>query len=161
VEYTTIIDRLVNPVAYGGKSEDAFHVVIPSLPGFGFSENVKTRGWNRFRTAKAWRELMKHLGYTHYIAAGNDLGSNVSPEVGRLDPEHVLGVHVTQIFSFPSGDPLEFEELSPEEKRPWKFSRISLKTSVLILKFMPPNPGTSVMHWLILQSVFWPGTAIF
>jgi pimeloyl-ACP methyl ester carboxylesterase len=117
VEYTSIIDRMINPTAHGGKSEDAFHVVIPSLPGFGFSENVKTRGWNRFRTAKAWSELMKRLGYTRYIAVGNDLGSNVSPEVGRIDPEHVLGVHVTQIFSFPSGDPREFEELSPEEKK--------------------------------------------
>ena len=110
VEYTNVIDRLVNPIAHGGNSEDAFHVVIPSLPGFGFSGPTTEAGWNRYRVARAWKELMRRLGYDRY-----DVGSLVSPEVGRVDPEHVMGVHVTQLFSFPSGDPAELGKLSPEE----------------------------------------------
>lgn len=105
VEYLDAIEEL---------SRD-FHLVIPSLPGFGFSGPTKDRGWNRYRTATAWAELMRRLGYDRYGAVGNDAGSFVSPEVGRIDPEHVVGVHVTQIFSFPSGDPADFEGLSDEE----------------------------------------------
>jgi pimeloyl-ACP methyl ester carboxylesterase len=120
VEYTELIGKLTNPVAYGGKKEDAFHVVIPSLPGFGLSGMTTDVGWNRYRIAKAWAELMQRLGYEHYIAAGNDVGSLVSPEVGRLDAKHVLGVHVTQVFSFPSGDPRELERLNDEEKQQLK-----------------------------------------
>ncbi|WP_086829323.1 epoxide hydrolase family protein [Allokutzneria sp. NRRL B-24872] len=81
-----------------------FHLVIPSLPGFGFSGPTRERGWNRHRTARAWAELMRRLGYSRYGAHGNDTGSFVAPELGRVDPEHVIGVHVTQLFSFPSGD---------------------------------------------------------
>lgn len=117
IEYVDIIDRLTNPEAHGGKKEDAFHVVIPSVPGFAFSGPTEEAGWNRYRIAKAWGELMRRLGYDKYIAAGNDVGSLVSPEVGRFNEEHVLGVHVTQIFSFPSGDPKEMEKLSDEEKQ--------------------------------------------
>ncbi|MBC7814709.1 MAG: epoxide hydrolase [Burkholderiales bacterium] len=115
MEYIGVIDRLTNPRAHGGDPADAFHVVIPSLPGFGFSGPTTESGWNRYRTAKAWAELMRRLGYERYGAAGNDVGSNVSPEVGRLDGDHVVGVHVTQVFSFPSGDPAEFEKLSQDD----------------------------------------------
>ncbi|MGW0431747.1 epoxide hydrolase family protein [Micromonospora sp. NPDC003197] len=111
VEYLNVIEPLTNPA----DGEQAFHLVIPSLPGFGFSGPTKERGWNRYRTAKAWAELMRRLGYDRYGAVGNDGGSFVSPEVGRIDPEHVVGVHVTQIYSFPSGDPAEFEKITPEE----------------------------------------------
>jgi pimeloyl-ACP methyl ester carboxylesterase len=106
VEYLDVIEDL---------SQD-LHLVIPFLPGFGFSGPTRERGWNRYRTARAWAELMKRLGYNHYGAVGNDGGSFISPEVGRIDPEHVVGVHVTQIFSFPSGDPAEFEGLTEEEQ---------------------------------------------
>ncbi|WP_188191175.1 epoxide hydrolase family protein [Nonomuraea sp. SYSU D8015] len=93
-----------------------FHLVIPSLPGFGFSGPTKELGWNNRRIAGAWAELMARLGYERYGAAGNDAGSMISPEIGRIDPEHVAGVHVTQLFSFPSGDPAEFAELSEEDQ---------------------------------------------
>ncbi|WP_084963628.1 epoxide hydrolase family protein [Thermoactinospora rubra] len=92
-----------------------FHLVIPSVPGFGFSGPTTERGWNHIRVAKAWAELMRRLGYDRYGVAGNDGGSIISPTVGRIDPEHVVGVHVTQIFSFPSGDPAEFEGMSEED----------------------------------------------
>ncbi|MET8160878.1 epoxide hydrolase family protein [Sphaerisporangium sp. NPDC005289] len=113
VEYLKIIDLLTHPE----DPAQAFHVVIPSLPGFGFSGPTRERGWNRYRTAKAWAELMRRLGYDRYGAAGNDGGSFVAPELGRLAPEHVAGVHVTQIYSFPSGDPAEFEKITPEDKK--------------------------------------------
>jgi epoxide hydrolase len=111
-----VIDHLSNPRAHGGNPQDAFDLVIPSLPGFGFSGPTHETGWNRFRIAKAWAALMGGLGYTRYGAVGNDIGSVVSPEIGRADPEHVVGVHVTQIYSLPLGDPLEMADLTPEEQ---------------------------------------------
>ncbi|MCF6468022.1 epoxide hydrolase [Nonomuraea sp. MG754425] len=93
-----------------------FHLVIPSLPGYGFSGPTRELGWNNQRIARAWAELMIRLGYERYGAVGNDAGSMISPEVGRVAPEHVVGVHVTQLFSFPSGDPAEFADLSEEDQ---------------------------------------------
>jgi pimeloyl-ACP methyl ester carboxylesterase len=115
VEYLDVIGPLSDPRAHGGDPADAFHLVIPSLPGFGFSGPTTDKGWGTRRTAAAWAELMKRLGYQRYGAHGNDGGSMVSPELGRLDGDHVAGVHVTQIFSFPSGDPTEFGGLSEED----------------------------------------------
>jgi epoxide hydrolase len=116
VEYLKVIEPLTNPT----DGDQAFHLVIPSLPGFGFSGPTRERGWNRYRIAKAWAELMRRLGYDRYGTGGNDAGSFVGPEQGRIDPEHVVGVHVTQIFSFPSGDPEEFAKLTPEEHEAMK-----------------------------------------
>jgi pimeloyl-ACP methyl ester carboxylesterase len=93
-----------------------FHLVIPSLPGYGFSGPTAERGWSNRRIAEAWVELMRRLGYERYGAVGNDAGSMISPEVGRLAPQKVVGVHVTQLFSFPTGDPAELEGLSEEEQ---------------------------------------------
>jgi pimeloyl-ACP methyl ester carboxylesterase len=117
VEYLDVIDRLSDPRAHGGDPSDAFHLVIPSLPGYGFSGPTHEAGWTNERIAKAWAVLMGRLGYDRYGAVGNDAGSMINPELGRNDPEHVLGVHVTQIFSFPSGDPSEMADLTEEEKR--------------------------------------------
>src|SRR6185295_8348579 len=110
-----IIDPLVDPRGHGGDPASAFHLVIPSLPGYGFSGPTHESGWTNVRIAAAWVELMRRLGYERYGAAGNDAGSMISPEVGRLDPDHVVGVHVTQIFSFPSGDPSDFADLTEQE----------------------------------------------
>jgi len=109
VEYLDVIRPLTAPAS---PAEPAFHLVIPSLPGFGFSGPTHSTGWNQFRTARAWATLMQRLGYDRYGAVGNDAGSMVSPQLGRVDPEHVIGVHVTQLFSFPSGDPAEFEGMT-------------------------------------------------
>ncbi|HEX6335562.1 MAG TPA: epoxide hydrolase [Jiangellaceae bacterium] len=116
VEYLDVIEPLTNPRAHGGDPSMAFDLVIPSIPGFGFSGPTTERGWNRYRVAQAWATLMARLGYERYGAVGNDGGSMISPEVGRVDDDHVTGVHVTQIFSFPSGDPAEFEGLSADEQ---------------------------------------------
>jgi pimeloyl-ACP methyl ester carboxylesterase len=107
VEYLDVIE----PLTAAG-----FDLVIPSLPGFGFSGPTSDPGWNRYRVARAWAELMRRLGYQRYGAVGNDVGSFVAPEVGRTDPEHVVGVHVTQLFSLPTGDPAELVDLSEEEQ---------------------------------------------
>jgi epoxide hydrolase len=117
VEYLDVIDRLSDPRAHRGDPSDAFHVVIPSLPGYGFSGPTHEAGWTNERIAKAWAVLMGRLGYERYGAVGNDAGSMINPELGRNDPGHVLGVHVTQIFSFPSGDPSEMADLTEEEQR--------------------------------------------
>jgi pimeloyl-ACP methyl ester carboxylesterase len=107
VEFLDVIDAL----------SEAFDLVIPSLPGYGFSGPTTERGWDNRRIARAWAQLMSRLGYERYGAVGNDAGSMISPELGRIDPEHVVGVHVTQLFSFPSGDPAELADLTPEEQR--------------------------------------------
>ena len=116
VEFLDVIAPLTDPERHGGDRSDAFHLVIPSLPGYGFSGPTRERGWNNPRIARAWAELMARLGYDRYGAVGNDAGSMISPELGRIDPEHVVGVHVTQLFSFPSGDPAEMKDLSPDEQ---------------------------------------------
>ena len=113
IEYLDVIGPLTEPES---ADQPAFHLVIPSLPGFGFSGPTRTPGWNRHRTAQAWAELMRRLGYDRYGAVGNDAGSMIAPELGRLDGDHVAGVHVTQLFSFPSGDPAEFAGLTEAEQ---------------------------------------------
>ncbi len=95
---------------------ERFHLVIPSLPGFGFSGPTTERGWNVARIARAWAELMRRLGYQRYGAAGNDWGSAVAPELSRVAPESVVGVHVTQLWADPTGAPGEIVDPSDEEK---------------------------------------------
>jgi pimeloyl-ACP methyl ester carboxylesterase len=111
-EYLDVFDALSDPRSHGADPADAFHLVVPSLPGYGFSGPTRDRGWNRYRIAKAWAELMSRVGYEQFGTVGNDGGSMVNPEIGRLYPDRVIGVHVTQLFSFPSGDPADFEGLS-------------------------------------------------
>ena len=116
VEYLDMVAPLTDPRAHGGDPADAFHLVLPSIPGVGFAGPTHEQGWAIPRVARAWAELMARLGYTRYGAHGNDAGSLISPEIGRHDPEHVVGVHVTQIFSFPSGDPAELVDLSADDQ---------------------------------------------
>jgi epoxide hydrolase len=120
-EYLELIGPLTDPRAHGGDPADAFDLVVPSVPGVGFSGPTREPGWDTRRVARAWVELMARLGYQRYGAHGNDGGSQISPEVGRCDPEHVVGVHVTQLFSFPTGHPDEFTDLSAEDQAALKF----------------------------------------
>jgi pimeloyl-ACP methyl ester carboxylesterase len=115
IDFLDMIGPLTDPVAHGGKAEDAFSVVIPSLPGFGFSTPVADRGWTMARVARTFDTLMKRLGYQTYGSHGSDGGAMVSRELGLLQPKGFLGLHVLQLFSFPSGDPAEFEKLSPKD----------------------------------------------
>jgi epoxide hydrolase len=102
-EFLDIISPLVDPAAHGADPADAFHVIAPSIPGFGFSGPTHETGWNTVRVAHAWVELMRRLGYERYGAQGGDTGALVSPELGRIDPEHLAGIHVNNLLTFPSG----------------------------------------------------------
>ena len=115
VDYLDLIDELVDPVAHGGRAEDAFDVVIPDAPGYGFSQPVAEAGWTTARVARAYDALMRGLGYERYGIHGSDNGAMVARELGLLNPEGFLGLHVLQLFSFPSGDPAEFERLEPQD----------------------------------------------
>lgn len=92
-EFLDIIGPLTDPASHGGDAADAFHLVIPSLPGFGFSGPVAESGWTRAGIGRAWAKLMAELGYERYGVQGGDIGGAVSPEVARSAPEHVVGVH--------------------------------------------------------------------
>lgn len=101
VEFLETIEPLVNPTAHGGTAADAFHLVIPSLPGFGFSDKPSTKGWNRNRIALAWAELMSRLGYARYVAQGGDWGSVVTTEMARLQVRGLDAIHVNLPFVVP------------------------------------------------------------
>ena len=94
IEQLKVVDPLTNPTAHGGRAEDAFDVVIPSMPGYGFSGKPKDTGWNPDRIARAWIELMRRLGYTRYVAQGGDWGSPVSSAMARQAPTGLLGIHI-------------------------------------------------------------------
>ena len=95
VEFHKVIEPLTNPTAHGGKADDAFHVVCPSLPGFAFSDKPATTGWGVARIAQAWASLMARLGYARYGAQGGDWGSAVTTALGALDPAHCAAIHIT------------------------------------------------------------------
>jgi pimeloyl-ACP methyl ester carboxylesterase len=95
IELLETVGPLTDPTAHGGKPEDAFHLVLPSLPGYGFSGEPTELGWENGRIARAWAELMNRLGYTRYVAQGGDVGSDVTDAMGRQAPEGLLGIHVT------------------------------------------------------------------
>jgi pimeloyl-ACP methyl ester carboxylesterase len=127
IEQLKIIDPLTNPTAHGGSASDAFHLVIPSLPGFGFSARPPTLGWGPERTASAWIALMKRLGYTKFVAQGGDLGAGVCTEMAKHAPPELLGIHTNFPGTIPSdiakalqcGDPAP-SGLSADEKRAYE-----------------------------------------
>jgi microsomal epoxide hydrolase len=114
VEYLELFGPLADPRAHGGNAADAFHLVVPTIPGFGFSGPTHETGWSAGRVARAWVELMRRLGYERYGAHGGDWGSGISRRLGLLDPEHVVGVHVTGVPSLPSEE--DRATLSDEER---------------------------------------------
>jgi pimeloyl-ACP methyl ester carboxylesterase len=93
IELLATIGPLTDPTAHGGQAEDAFHLVLPSLPGYGFSAEPVDIGWDLGRTAGAWAELMRRLGYTRYVAQGGDVGAGVTDAMGRQAPEGLIGIH--------------------------------------------------------------------
>jgi pimeloyl-ACP methyl ester carboxylesterase len=97
IELLETIGPLTDPTAHGGRAEDAFHLVLPSVPGYGFSSEPTEIGWDSGRTAQAWPELMQRLGYTHYVAQGGDVGAAVTDAMGRQAPEGLIGIH-TNLF---------------------------------------------------------------
>jgi pimeloyl-ACP methyl ester carboxylesterase len=113
VEFLNAIGPLRDPSAHGGDPADAFDLVIPSIPGHGFSGPTRQAGWTTDRVAKAWAELMARLGYQRYGAQGGDWGAFVSPQLGRIDPDHVVGVHLNAAtFGFIPFGPVDPQELA-------------------------------------------------
>jgi pimeloyl-ACP methyl ester carboxylesterase len=126
IEQLKVIDPLTDPTAFGGSATDAFHLVIPSLPGYGFSGKPKAPGWNPVSIAKAWATLMQRLGYTKYVAQGGDWGNAVSEVMALQQPPGLLGIHTNMAATVPpdvskalavGGPPPA--GLSPDEKHAW------------------------------------------
>ncbi|MFF0609967.1 epoxide hydrolase family protein [Nocardia tengchongensis] len=116
-EFLDIIGPLTDPRAHGGDPADAFHLVIPSLPGFGFSGPVADTGWTRARIGRVWAELMNRLGYERYGVQGGDIGGSVSPEVARSAPDKVFGVHVNGGTNLPPQSAVnDLDELTDLER---------------------------------------------
>lgn len=117
-----MIEPLTNPRTHGGDPADAFHVIIPSIPGFGFSMPVQEIGWTTGRTARAFAQLMQRLGYEHYGTHGGDIGAGIAGSLNPIDPSGVVGVHVTSdpptavSFAMFTGDPATNPALSEAEK---------------------------------------------
>jgi pimeloyl-ACP methyl ester carboxylesterase len=98
IELLDTVGPLTDPSAHGGRAEDAFHLVLPSIPGYGFSGQPTELGWDAGRTARAWAELMNRLGYTRYVAQGGDVGAIITDAMGRQAPEGLLGIHVNVLI---------------------------------------------------------------
>ncbi len=113
VEFLKLIGPLTDPVSFGGDAADSFDVVVPSLPGFGFSQKPTETGWTVSRIASAWVELMKRLGYTRWAAQGGDWGAVVTTALGAMQPEGLLGIHLNTQYAFPAQIP---DTLSPEQR---------------------------------------------
>jgi pimeloyl-ACP methyl ester carboxylesterase len=124
VEFLDLIGPLTDPRSYGGDAADAFHLVIPSLPGFGFSGPVQDDGWTEDRIGRIWAELMNRLGYQRYGVQGGDIGAAVSPEVARADREHVVGVHVNGAPGLPPMNLPDEERASLTELEQDRLARI-------------------------------------
>jgi pimeloyl-ACP methyl ester carboxylesterase len=106
IELLGSVGPLTDPAAHGGSAEDAFHLVLPSLPGYGFSGEPAEIGWNVGRIAQAWAELMRRLGYTRYVAQGGDVGASVTDAMGRQAPEGLAGIHMNLLVTALGGGPM-------------------------------------------------------
>jgi pimeloyl-ACP methyl ester carboxylesterase len=148
IEQLKIIDRLTNPTAHGGSAADAFHVVIPSMPGYGFSGKPTTTGWGPERMARAWAELMSRLGYTRYVAQGGDWGAFVVDQMGLQAPEGLLAIHTNMPATVPAdvNDAAQAGQepppgLSAEERRAYE-QLIRTFGQVEYARYMAARPQT-------------------
>lgn len=115
IEFLEVIDPLTNPTAHGGEAKDAFHLVIPSLPGFGFSAKPTGSGWGIHRIARAWAELMQRLGYRQWVAQGGDWGAGVTTAIGTLKPEGCRAIHLNMPLVQPK--PEDMADLTEAEQK--------------------------------------------
>ena len=151
-ELLNVIGPLTDPTAHGGQAEDAFHLVLPSLPGFGFSQKPTSTGWNPQRIATAWDMLMKRLGYNRYVSQGGDWGAIISDALGRQAPDGLLGIHVNRVeraTTFPTaaaqalmnGEPAP-DSLSPEETKVFEEVRDFVNNGFGYAAIMNTRPET-------------------
>src|SRR5688572_13846500 len=149
IEQLKIIAPLTDPTAHGGSAEDAFHLVIPSMPGYGFSGKPTSTGWGPERMARAWDVLMKRLGYTRYVAQGGDWGAFVVDQMGLQAPEGLLAIHTNLPGIVPAdvdkalvaGEPPP-AGLSAEERQAYEQMDQTLKHRVAYGKYMASRPQT-------------------
>ena len=148
IEQLKIIDPLVDPTAHGGTAADAFHVVIPSMPGYGFSGKPATTGWDQARIARAWAVLMKRLGYTRYVAQGGDWGAVVNDVMATQGHPELIGIHTNLPIAIPpeinkaaaAGSPAP-TDLSAEERRAYE-TVVDLYKTIPTQFFMAAHPQT-------------------
>jgi pimeloyl-ACP methyl ester carboxylesterase len=149
IEQMKIIDPLTNPTAHGASADDAFHLVIPSMPGYGFSGKPTTTGWDPQRIARAWVELMKRLGYKKFVAQGGDWGSPVSNEMAKLGAPELFGIHVNLpgvvppeiVKAVASGDPAP-ANLAPDEKHAFDQLKVQFTKRRAYAQIMGTRPQT-------------------
>jgi pimeloyl-ACP methyl ester carboxylesterase len=123
MELLETVGPLADPTAHGGTAEDAFHLVLPSLPGYGFSGEPTELGWESGRIARAWAELMERLGYTRYVAQGGDVGAAVTDAMGRQAPEGLLGIHINLLIAA-----VGLEDQLPAESEQERAAHAAVKT---------------------------------
>jgi pimeloyl-ACP methyl ester carboxylesterase len=142
LEFLGMIGPLTDPRTHGGAPSRAFHVVVPSLPGYGFSGPTNEPGWDSARMARAFVALMNRLGYERWGVAGGDSGGLVGRELGILAPDGLVGVHLLQIFAFPSGDPAEFEKLSDADRASLSGTTADFQSKAGYQKIQQTRPQT-------------------
>jgi pimeloyl-ACP methyl ester carboxylesterase len=142
LEFAGMIGPLTDPRAHGGDPSRAFHVVAPSLPGYGFSGPTTEPGWDSSRMARALGMLMSRLGYQRWGAAGGDAGALVGRELGILAPAGLIGVHLMQIFAFPSGDPAEMAALSDADRQSMSGATADFQSKAGYQKIQQTRPQT-------------------
>ncbi len=171
VEFLKVIGPLTDPRTHGGNPSDAFHVVIPSLPGYGFSTPVREVGWgNLFRVAQAWMELMSRLGYERYAVQGTDVGSGVALILGMIDASRVVGVHITGTgAAFPFGPPISLEGLSEADRaRGERFNKMQVdgigylwiqSTRPQTLAYLLNDTPVGQLAWIVEKFQAWTDPA--
>ena len=168
-DFLDLVGPLTDPKAHGGDPADAFHVVVPSVPGFAFSGPTRDTGWGVTRIARAWAELMRRLGYDRYGAQGGDFGSIVSPELGRIAPDTVVGVHVNALAN--AATPVEPGELDgldaadrerAERNKRWWFGHsgyaIQMSTRPQTLAYALNDSPAGQLAWNLEWFVDWDPT---
>src|SRR5437016_4171324 len=171
VEFLKVIGPLTNPSAHGGNPTDAFHVVIPSLPGYGFSAPVRKVGWgNLFRVAQAWVELMSRLGYERYAVQGTDVGSGVALILGIIDAQRAVGMHLTgTVAAMPFGPSISLEGLSEADRaRGERFNKMQVdgigylwiqSTRPQTLAYLLNDTPVGQLAWIVEKFQAWTDPA--
>jgi pimeloyl-ACP methyl ester carboxylesterase len=164
VEFLKVIGPLADPAAHGGDTTDAFHLVCPSLPGYGFSDKPAQPGWNVERIAGAWIQLMNRLGYERYGAQGADWGTSISTSIGQQAPDHVVGIHLTPPIAAP--DPATFDDLTEkertalaelEQRRDWEDGyTVEQSTKPQTLGYSLVDSAVGLCAWIVEK--FWSWT---
>ncbi|MER0243903.1 epoxide hydrolase family protein [Streptomyces sp. HSW2009] len=162
LEFLHVIGPLTDPRAHGGDRADAFHVVVPSIPGFGFSGPTRETHWDYRRVAPAWAELMERLGYRRYLAQGGDFGSGISRELGLVAPDRLIGIHLNSPPTFPAGDPSGLGDLDRERLDGWTRHQQETSGYVAVQSTRPQTLGYALhdspvgqLAWIVEKFKEW------